>query len=95
MNKIAIIGAVQFGTAISNSIALNKENEVIFFSKNLNKVEESWEQKIKDVEVNDVDLFIMGDDWLGKFDYLSTNFKVKYLPKTPGTLTSELKKLVQ
>lgn len=33
-------------------------------------VESCWEQKIKDVKKYGVDIFVIGDDWLGKFDFL-------------------------
>ncbi len=32
-------------------------------------LEESWDQKIKDVQEHDVDVFVMGDDWKGQFDF--------------------------
>lgn len=41
--------------------AIRYVDEVIF--------EESWDQKIKDVQEHDVDVFVMGDDWEGKFDF--------------------------
>ena len=31
--------------------------------------ETCWEQKIQDVQENNIDIFVMGDDWLGKFDF--------------------------
>jgi len=45
--------------------------------------EESWEQKLEDVKLYKVDIFVMGDDWKGKFDYLNEFCEVVYLPKTP------------
>ena len=32
--------------------------------------EESWEQKVTDVQLYKVDTFVIGDDWTGKFDFL-------------------------
>ena len=32
--------------------------------------ENNWEQKIEDVKKNHVDIFTMGDDWEGKFDFM-------------------------
>ena len=32
--------------------------------------EESWEQKTSDVDKYQIDIFVMGDDWKGKFDFL-------------------------
>ena len=45
--------------------------------------EHSWDQKLKDVTDNGVDIFTMGDDWAGKFDFLSDACSVVYLPRTP------------
>lgn len=53
--------------------------------------ENSWDQKIKDVVDNDVDVFVMGDDWKGKFDFLKDYCEVVYLPRTEGISTTQLK----
>lgn len=53
--------------------------------------ENSWDQKIKDVVDNDVDVFVMGDDWKGKFDFLKPYCEVVYLPRTEGISTTQLK----
>ena len=45
--------------------------------------EETWEQKPEDIKLYKVDVFVMGDDWEGRFDYLSEFCEVVYLPKTP------------
>ncbi|MDR1840319.1 MAG: glycerol-3-phosphate cytidylyltransferase [Holophagales bacterium] len=45
--------------------------------------EETWEQKPDDIKLYKVDIFVMGDDWEGRFDYLSEFCEVAYLPKTP------------
>jgi glycerol-3-phosphate cytidylyltransferase len=50
--------------------------------------EESWEQKIPDVERYSIDTFVIGDDWEGKFDFLKGKCKVIYLPRTPGISTT-------
>jgi glycerol-3-phosphate cytidylyltransferase len=54
--------------------------------------EDSWDQKISDIESHQIDIFVMGDDWLGKFDFLRPLCKVIYLPRTPGISTTLLKK---
>ena len=54
--------------------------------------EENWEQKIEDVKKYDIDIFAMGDDWKGKFDFLKDYCKVVYLPRTQNISTTELKK---
>jgi glycerol-3-phosphate cytidylyltransferase len=53
--------------------------------------ENDWEQKIKDVIENDIDIFVMGDDWKGKFDFLKDYCEVVYLPRTVGISTSKIK----
>lgn len=45
--------------------------------------EHNWEQKVTDVQTHAVDVFTMGDDWVGKFDFLSDYCEVHYLPRTP------------
>lgn len=51
----------------------------------------TWEQKIKDVQEHDVDVFVMGDDWEGKFDFLKEYCEVVYLPRTEGISTTKIK----
>lgn len=54
--------------------------------------EHTWEQKIQDVANHDVDVFVMGDDWEGKFDFLAESCEVIYLPRTVGISTTKIKK---
>ena len=53
--------------------------------------EESWDQKIEDVIKHEVDTFVMGSDWEGKFDFLKDYCEVIYLPRTVGISTSKIK----
>lgn len=53
--------------------------------------EESWDQKREDVVNYHVDTFVMGDDWKGKFDFLSDLCEVVYLPRTPEISTTKIK----
>ncbi len=53
--------------------------------------EEHWEQKVEDIKRHDIDLFIMGDDWEGKFDFLKEHCEVLYLPRTEGISSTALK----
>lgn len=53
--------------------------------------ETSWDQKIEDVKKYDVDVFVMGDDWKGKFDFLEEYCEVVYLPRTDGISTTQIK----
>ena len=54
-------------------------------------VENSWEQKILDIKKYNADILVMGDDWLGKFDYLKEYCKVIYLPRTKNISTTFIK----
>jgi glycerol-3-phosphate cytidylyltransferase len=54
--------------------------------------ENAWEQKIEDVTKHNVDVFVMGDDWEGKFDFLEDYCEVVYLPRTVGISTTKIKK---
>lgn len=54
-------------------------------------VEEYEGQKIDDIQRFDVDIFAIGSDWEGKFDYLNEYCKVVYLPRTMGISSSELR----
>ena len=52
--------------------------------------EESWDQKITDVDYH-VDVFVIGgDDWKGKFDFLKDKCEVVYLPRTPEISTTKI-----
>lgn len=54
--------------------------------------EESWEQKVSDIKEYHVDVFVIGDDWKGKFDYLKkTGAEVIYLNRTPDVSTTGIK----
>ena len=53
--------------------------------------EEKWDQKINDVKEYNVDVFVMGSDWLGKFDFLKDYCEVVYLPRTEGISTTKIK----
>ena len=53
--------------------------------------ENSWEQKVEDVAKYGVDVFVMGDDWKGEFDFLKKQCEVVYLPRTRGISTSKIK----
>lgn len=53
--------------------------------------EENWAQKSTDVQLYQVDTFVMGDDWEGKFDFLKEYCEVVYLPRTPEISTTQIK----
>lgn len=54
--------------------------------------ETNWQQKRTDMHEYHVDVFVMGDDWEGKFDFLEEEgVKVVYLPRTPEISSSQIK----
>lgn len=53
--------------------------------------EEDWEQKTSDVIRLGADVFVMGDDWAGKFDFLTEHCSVVYLPRTPDVSSTMIK----
>jgi glycerol-3-phosphate cytidylyltransferase len=54
-------------------------------------IEEYVGQKIDDIQRYNVDIFAIGSDWEGKFDYLNEFCKVIYLPRTQGISSSMLR----
>jgi len=53
--------------------------------------EHDWEQKIKDVQKHHIDIFAIGNDWEGKFDFLKEYCEVVYLDRTDGISSTQLK----
>ncbi len=54
--------------------------------------EENWEQKVSDIQKYNIDVFVIGDDWKGKFDYLKDlGVEVVYLSRTKEISTSKIK----
>ena len=53
--------------------------------------ESNWEQKINDIQLYQVDIFVMGNDWEGKFNFLEDYCKVIYLPRTPDVCSTSTK----
>lgn len=54
-------------------------------------IEDYLGQKIDDIQKYDVDIFAIGSDWIGKFDYLNEYCKVVYLPRTEGISSTMLR----
>lgn len=83
----------------------NEKNKKCYFSYDQRKAmvesiryvdlvvpEENWEQKRADVHKYDIDVFVMGDDWQGKFDFLKEEgVEVVYLPRTPEISSTQIK----
>ena len=57
--------------------------------------ENSWGQKVNDIHENNIDIFVMGNDWEGKFDDLNKFCKVIYFPRTKGISTTKLKNILK
>lgn len=54
-------------------------------------IEEFEGQKIDDIRRYEIDIFTVGSDWVGKFDYLKEYCKVIYLDRTQGISSTELR----
>jgi len=57
--------------------------------------ENNWEQKIEDIKKYDIDVFVMGGDWKGKFDFLKEYCDVVYLERTRGISSTQLKNILK
>lgn len=57
--------------------------------------EENWDQKKTDIIDYDVDIFVMGCDWKGKFDFLSSHCDVVYLDRTELISSTNIKKHIR
>ena len=56
--------------------------------------EDNWDQKVTDIQDNDIDIFVMGDDWKGKFDELKEFCEVIYFPRTKGISSTKLRSIL-
>ena len=54
-------------------------------------IEDYVGQKIDDIQKYDIDIFAVGSDWEGHFDYLNEFTKVIYLPRTEGISSTKLR----
>lgn len=83
---------------------LKSKNKICYFEYNKRKTlleavryvdlvipEKSWNQKIEDVTLYNIDKFVIGDDWEGEFDFLREYCEVVYLPRTPEVSTTQIK----
>ncbi|EGQ9575917.1 adenylyltransferase/cytidyltransferase family protein [Vibrio alginolyticus] len=67
--------------------------EIVNAIKHVNQVipETSWEQKIEDVKKYNIDIFVIGDDWEGEFDFLKEHCEVVYLSRTENISSTDIK----
>ena len=56
--------------------------------------ENDWEQKREDIIKHNVNIFVMGNDWEGKFDFLKDICEVVYLERTPEISTTRILSLI-
>lgn len=95
-NVVVAVSTDEFnlGKGKKTLIPYDQRAAIVESIKYVDKVipEESWEQKLSDVKQYDVDIFAIGDDWKGKFDFLEKLCEVVYLERTGNISTSELKK---
>ena len=57
--------------------------------------EDTWEQKVSDIKKYQADVFVMGNDWSHKFDFLQDFCEVVYLKRTPDVCSTETKKYLR
>lgn len=94
-NLIVALSTDEFN-AVKGKKAYTSYEDRKYILKSIKYVDEvipecDWEQKIDDVKKYGIDVFVMGDDWKGKFDFLKDYFQVVYLPRTGGISTSQIK----
>lgn len=53
--------------------------------------EKTWDQKERDIKNHEIDIFTIGDDWKGEFDFLKKFCEVIYLPRTPDISSTILR----
>jgi glycerol-3-phosphate cytidylyltransferase len=53
--------------------------------------ETKWEQKETDIKKHNIDIMVMGDDWVGKFDHLPC--RVVYFARTPDISSTKIKNI--
>jgi glycerol-3-phosphate cytidylyltransferase len=72
-------------------------SEIVAAIKPVDEVfaESNWDQKIDDIKKHKVDIFCMGSDWAGKFDFLNEYCRVVYLDRTTGIDSTSLRALAR
>lgn len=58
-------------------------------------LEESLELKAEYLKEYSADVLVMGDDWLGRFDYLNSLVNVVYLARTPSVSTTSVIEVIK
>jgi glycerol-3-phosphate cytidylyltransferase len=93
---IVAVSSDEFNALKNKTVLIPYEQraEIVANIKCVDKViaEEDWEQKISDIEKYNIDIFAIGNDWEGKFDFLKEFCEVIYLERTQDISTTKLKK---
>ena len=78
-------------------MSYEERKEILESIRYVDKVikESNWEQKVDDIIKYNIDVFVIGDDWEGKFDFLKEYCEVVYLPRTNSISTTLLKEIIQ
>ncbi|TWG89371.1 glycerol-3-phosphate cytidylyltransferase [Luteimonas sp. J16] len=88
----------EFNQGKHKSSLLNYENRkaVLESIRYVDEVfpEHTWEQKVNDIRKYGASIFVMGNDWEGRFDFLSEHCQVVYLPRTEDISTTEIKQSI-
>ena len=93
---IVAVSTDEFNKIKSKKVMIPFEQrvEIVANIKCVDKViaEHNWEQKVEDIQKYNIDIFAIGDDWRGEFDFLKEYCEVVYLPRTKDISTTQLKK---
>ena len=78
-------------------MSYEERKEILESIRYVDKVikESNWEQKVDDIIKYNIDVFVIGDDWEGKFDFLKEYCEVVYLPRTNSISTTLLKEIIE
>lgn len=93
---IVALSTDRFNKQMKNKVCVQSWEERKLILESLRFVdlvipEENWEQKQEDIRLYKVDIFTMGSDWVGRFDFLKDLCAVQYLPRTEGISTTQRK----
>ncbi|MBR4604779.1 MAG: glycerol-3-phosphate cytidylyltransferase [Lachnospiraceae bacterium] len=93
---VVAISTDEFNKNMKNKICVQTYEERKTILESLRYVdlvipENNWEQKVEDIRLYKIDIFCMGSDWEGKFDFLKNLCEVVYLKRTEGISTTQRK----
>lgn len=96
-NKLIVMLSTDIFNAEKGKRSVMSYEERYFMLTNLKCVdkvvpEQSWNDKVRYIEEYDVDVFVMGSDWEGKFDNLPC--EVKYFPRGDISTTSIKERII-